>query len=840
MTTGIPSPHASWISATSAKCTALSHCFCRHLAKPRRRYEFLFGRRFLLVFAAALLFSPVASATQYVYDSLGRVVAALPSNGGNAIQYTYDSDGNVLSVQSIPPGQLAIFTVGPQEAVPGSQITIYGNGFDTTTANDTVTFNGVSATVISATANQLVIQVPAGATSGPVSVTVGNSTASSAQTFVSTAPSITGISPTVIADGGSITITGSGLNPIQGGTSVEAGSAEGGITSISNLQVQATISGSQLSSGPVEVTTPYGSATSSGDLVILPQGITPANVTSTGVLIAAGSPQNISLASASNYAVLSFNATAGQYLTIEINSVSTPHGVPVLYSLYSPWDHALIQSTFTGTGAHSLHLPVITLTGTYMLLLQAEAVPTTLQVALQNDPTVTANGSSVAIPAAQPGQDFRFVYTASPGDNLGLALTNPSDSSGRYGVDSLAITITDPDGQPFTGAIGNYQNNQASCSIVANGCAVGLPFHPLPGTYLLDVSDVQGRAFSATASLSTDLSPTLPVGSPQTVTTTFAGQEEMLQFSASAGQTFALYLAPVTFNQSNTALDADVYGPGGVLLQSFYYEAGVPATFDLPNLAAGTYTVLVWPCSTTSSALYTAALGTIQATLAPGVTNALTANGSSTSFATTVPGQVTHLTFSGTAGESLAIALTNISVSDPSVTVLAGTIYVPDGSVVGTGFECGVNNGATTTCEGSLPNLPQTGTYSLVINQYAPADATMSMTAILTADVTGALTIGTAVNVNLTEMGQNGAFTFSATKGQSLTLHMNNPVINQTTDASQMSATVYDSSGNVITNIEAATTTSVRMLSLKAGTYWVILSPDFPATSSVQIEVATK
>jgi protocatechuate 3,4-dioxygenase beta subunit len=71
----------------------------------------------------------------------------------------------------------------------GSSIVITGTGFSTTAASNTVTINGVVATVVSATATQLVVTVPSGATSGVVAVTVNGVTVTSATSFTVTTAS---------------------------------------------------------------------------------------------------------------------------------------------------------------------------------------------------------------------------------------------------------------------------------------------------------------------------------------------------------------------------------------------------------------------------------------------------------------------------------------------------------------------------------------------------------------------------------------------------------------------------------------------------------------------------
>lgn len=61
-------------------------------------------------------------------------------------------------------------------AKPGDTIIIKGQNFSEVAANNTVKFNGVTATVVSATATEIKVVVPAGATSGSITVTVNGTT----------------------------------------------------------------------------------------------------------------------------------------------------------------------------------------------------------------------------------------------------------------------------------------------------------------------------------------------------------------------------------------------------------------------------------------------------------------------------------------------------------------------------------------------------------------------------------------------------------------------------------------------------------------------------------------
>jgi sugar lactone lactonase YvrE len=64
------------------------------------------------------------------------------------------------------------------------EVIITGNNFNTTATNDTVKFSGIAANVKSATATQLTVSVPAGATPGRITVTVKGKTGISSEDFV--------------------------------------------------------------------------------------------------------------------------------------------------------------------------------------------------------------------------------------------------------------------------------------------------------------------------------------------------------------------------------------------------------------------------------------------------------------------------------------------------------------------------------------------------------------------------------------------------------------------------------------------------------------------------------
>jgi len=106
---------------------------------------------------------------QYFYDETGQLTRVVDSTEV-VIEYVYDGVGNMLQVNRSTlsnPGGLSIFSFSPQQGGPLCPVTIQGQGFSTTAVNNVVRFNGTGATVISATANSLLVSVPVTATSGP-------------------------------------------------------------------------------------------------------------------------------------------------------------------------------------------------------------------------------------------------------------------------------------------------------------------------------------------------------------------------------------------------------------------------------------------------------------------------------------------------------------------------------------------------------------------------------------------------------------------------------------------------------------------------------------------------
>ena len=152
--------------------------------------------------------------------------------------------------------------VGPQfSGKVGKTIEILGQGFTGTTK---VSFHGIAATFAVVSDTYLTATVPAGATTGSVTVTTPGGTLTSNRVFRVT-PAILSFSPTSGPVGTSVTITGTSF------TGTKKVTFGGVATTFSNSDTQITApvpTGAK--TGKIQVTTPGGTATSPAVFTVTP------------------------------------------------------------------------------------------------------------------------------------------------------------------------------------------------------------------------------------------------------------------------------------------------------------------------------------------------------------------------------------------------------------------------------------------------------------------------------------------------------------------------------------------------------------------------------------------
>jgi hypothetical protein len=135
-------------------------------------------------------------------------------------------------------------------------------------------------------------------------------------------------------------------------------------------------------------------------------------------------------------------------------------------------------------------------------------------------------------------------------------------------------------------------------------------------------------------------------------------------------------------------------------------------------------------------------------------------------------------------------------------------------------------------CSLSLLNLPDTGTYQVVVQPGGAVSASYTLT--LSSNVTGTLS-STPLALSLDAPGRQGWPSFTATAGQNLAVTTSS--IATTPSGKQVTMTVYNASGGYIGGATSTTGSTLNLTNLAAGTYNVLLMPADAATATLNVKV---
>jgi RNase P/RNase MRP subunit p29 len=511
---------------------------------------------------------------------------------------------------------------------------------------------------------------------------------------------------------------------------------------------------------------------------------------------------------------LAFTATAGETVAVSASSIVTnPSGQSVTLTVYNSGGTSV--GTTAGTSSATVNLANLA-AGTYSVLaVPAYGASATLQVTLaaQTGAALTLNGSTTNYATTVPGQYAYFTFSGTAGQDLGLALTGLTLTPSSQGTSAL-VYVYEPNGTTLLTDGYCYTTNPGA------GCQFSMTNLPVTGTYTIKVMPGTQQTMSFNLTASQDVSGTLALNTPQAVTLV-PGQNTWLAFTATAGETVAVSASSIVTNPSGQTVTLTVYNSSGTSVGNASGTGSTTA--NLTNLAAGTYSVLIVPAYGASA--------TMQVTLAAQTGAALTFNGSTTNYATTVPGQYAYFTFSGTAGQDLGLALTGLTLT-PSSQGTSALVYVyePNGTTLLTDGYCYTTN-PSAGCQFSMTNLPVTGTYTIKV--MPGTQQTMSFNLTASQDVSGTLALNTPQAVTLAATGQNAWFTFSITSAQTVTVTTSG--INAVPANTSYSVTVYNSSGSSVGSTSTTTGNTLTLTNLAAGTYNILINPQYPATASLQL-----
>ncbi len=161
---------------------------------------------------------------------LGIQKITLTATGGTT---TFDN----FKVIAVPPKAPVVSSFSPIQGPSGTEVTITGTNFGTDVASNKVKFNGVAATIKSATATQLVAVVPDAATTGAVSVEANGVTGNSSSNFTVIVPKITTFSPTDGGAGTLVVINGEGFSNVSTDIKVTVNGKTANVTASSTQQI---------------------------------------------------------------------------------------------------------------------------------------------------------------------------------------------------------------------------------------------------------------------------------------------------------------------------------------------------------------------------------------------------------------------------------------------------------------------------------------------------------------------------------------------------------------------------------------------------------------------------
>lgn len=700
------------------------------------------GRRFLAWSLCLILsmFVGDVAATRYVYDANGRLIA-VTNDADESARYVHDVMGNIVRVDRLAAGELALFTFSPDRGVSGTAVRVKGHAFSADPANNVVRFGGVIAGVSSASSSELVALVPAGAVTGPISVTVGTQSVSSSKDFIvdesALAPRIDSLSPLVANAGTNVTVTGQSLYPMIGQTTVLVGTRAGALNAAQDNQLSFAVPPAA-GSAKVSVSTPYGMAVSAQDLVVLPDAVSAANLASSSRVNLDGAPAVFSTSTTGQQVALLVDAVAGEYLDAQFSNISV---ASLAYTLYDPANAQVVSGTVTPT-TPTLLLPRAARAGTYLLILKPVQGPATWNLAIERSKPIAIDGSPIKVANAAPGQKKRFVFHATQLQRLGMGASDLVISSGTY----VNFNVYGPSGTSLTS--GSYSKSsggdQLNLSIAATGVHT-LVVSPQSG----------GQTMALDLVLSNDLAAVLPRESQIDVALPRRGQNARFTFTAQVGETLALQAYGQLTAPTDKSVYYSVYRPDGTLLTSKTFAAY--GTMNLPTLPlSGDYLVFVDPVSG-------AALNS-KLRLTAGVDSGMQPNGTIGSFVTTTPGQPIYATFQATAGQTLGIGLSELQLSSGSYVGVA--VLGPTGTQLD-------NDTYYKSYGGSQFNLTiaTSGTYSVVVTPQNDTQ-TLQLNLTVSEDLRAVLPREMPLDMALPRHGQNARLFFEAQAGESLALQV--------------------------------------------------------------------
>jgi hypothetical protein len=529
-----------------------------------------------------------------------------------------------------------------------------------------------------------------------------------------------------------------------------------------------------------------------------------------------GSPVTVTTTAANENATVTFVGAAGQRVSLKIAAVTITSSA---VSIKRPDGTNLAAPVTIGKSGGFIDTKTLPVTGTYTILVDPASTYTgSATLTLYDVPTdvtkpIVPGGAAVGVATAVPGQNARLTFTGTTGQRVAASL-------GSVTMSSAKVSLLNPDGTTLG----------AAASVGTAGGWLDTRTLQQNGTYTLLVDPQTTSTGSMTVTLLTvppDVTGAItPGGAPVTVSVTAAGQNAVLSFAGTAGRRVSARLTAVTMAKANVTIRK----PDGTTLSSVSSVGTAGGFIDVKSLpVTGTYSVLVDP-QTTSTGSMTVTLYDVPAD----VTASTSPGGQPVTVTTTTPGQNAKVTFPGSAGEVVNLAMSGVTMATAATSGVKVSILKPDGTTLVAPVSFGTN-GATIAGKA----LTVTGNYTILVDPQTWNTGSMTLALSDAAgDVSASIVAGGAsTTVSITSSGQNARVTFSGTAGQVVSLRLSAVTIG-TSATSGTSVSILAPDGTTFVAPVSVGTNGgfidARTLPV-TGTYTILVDPQGTSTGSITL-----
>ena len=437
----------------------------------------------------------------------------------------------------------------------------------------------------------------------------------------------------------------------------------------------------------------------------------------------------------------------------------------------------------------------------------------------------TTTGGRLNANAAVRCSDAPFVWLDAPAPGFTVSSGRPVE------LRAIATRCADPSGVTVTA-----DANGVPLELTARGDGLYTATYTPPdaGALTLTVSAAVGTLTDSRSVQGSSLRAySIVPGGPALTITAAPSEDVNVAFSGTEGQRISLKMTGVSIGTSSCCSTlVSIRNPNGSALMTPSYVGTSGAFMDTKTLpATGDYLIFVDPQGSAG--------GDMTLTLydvPPDSTAAIEAGGPPVTVTTTTPGENAKLTFDGTAGQRVALALGGVTIGPSSCCSTRVSIAKPDGTALASPTTVGTSGGSI-----DAKTLSATGTYTILVDPLSNASGSMTLTLhAVPPDTTGSITAGgAAVTVTTTALGQNAQLTFTATTGQRISLQSTDVTVGTSSCCSAMVSIVRPNGTNLVspayvgTNggfVDTKTVTST-------GTHTILFDPQGGSSGSATLRL---